>query len=331
MRHRILGLIFALLLTAPAVHADGKKKIVFIAGTPSHEFGGHEHNAGCLLLGKSLRESQLADQLDVVVLTSKKDNDGKWISGWPADTSVLQDAAAIVIYCDGGENHIALQHEKEIDDLARKGCGIGLIHYAVEPGEKNGRSEFLNWVGGYFETFLSINPHWTARFTDLPDHPVTRGVYPFVTTDEWYFHMRLRPEMKGVTAILSAIPPPKVGGSDTAHNGDAEVQHPNGPRKPEVVLWVSENPDPDFHGERGFGCTGGHVHWNWAQDDFRKTVLNAILWIAHVDVPADGVNSPRPSVTELLANMDAKKRPAEKTDEWIAQQIEKMNQPLASK
>jgi len=33
----------------------------------------------------------------------------------------------------------------------------------------------------------------------------------------------------------------------------------------------------------------------------------------------------------LLANMDAKKRPAEKTDEWIAQQIEKMNQPLASK
>ncbi len=33
-----------------------KKKIVFIAGTPSHGYGDHEHRAGCLLLAKCLRE-----------------------------------------------------------------------------------------------------------------------------------------------------------------------------------------------------------------------------------------------------------------------------------
>ena len=35
------------------------------------------------------------------------------------------------------------------------------------------------------------------------------------------------------------------------------------------------------------------VDWNWAQDDFRKTILNAIVWVAKIDVPKDGVQSSR--------------------------------------
>src|ERR1700742_5225907 len=59
-------LLFAAgLLLSPLARAEGKK-IILIAGTPSHEFGGHEHNAGVLLLAKFLKESQLAHQLDVV-------------------------------------------------------------------------------------------------------------------------------------------------------------------------------------------------------------------------------------------------------------------------
>ena len=42
---------------------------------------------------------------------------------------------------------------------------------------------------------------------------------------------------------------------------------------------------------RGFGFTGGHFHQNWGNDDFRRIVLNAILWLAHMEVPAGGVKS----------------------------------------
>jgi type 1 glutamine amidotransferase len=58
-------------------------------------------------------------------------------------------------------------------------------------------------------------------------------------------------------------------------------------------------------GGRGFGFTGGHYHKNWADPDFRKLVLNAIVWIAGADVPADGIES---SVTEeqLKLNLDPK-------------------------
>ena len=43
-----------------------------------------------------------------------------------------------------------------------------------------------------------------------------------------------------------------------------------------------ERPD----GGRGFGFTGGHFHRNWGDPNFRKLVLNAILWTAGLDVPS---------------------------------------------
>ena len=64
-----------------------------------------------------------------------------------------------------------------------------------------------------------------------------------------------------------------------------------------------ERPD----GGRGFGFTGGHFHDNWANENYRRVVLNAILWVAKVDVPQDGVQS---SVSDELlnANLDPKNR-----------------------
>ena len=93
---------------------------------------------------------------------------------------------------------------------------------------------------------------------------------------------------------------------------------------------LAENKDPAYNGQRGFGCTGAHVHWNWAQDDFRKTILNAIVWIARMDVPSNGVESKRPTAQDLLANMDKKKDSGSKSEEWIENHIKELNQPKQS-
>jgi len=67
------------------------------------------------------------------------------------------------------------------------------------------------------------------------------------------------------------------------------------------VMWAYDRPD----GGRGFGITGAHYHKNWADDNFRKVVLNALLWISKVEVPKDGVAS---SVTpeQIMMNLDDK-------------------------
>jgi len=180
-----------------------------------------------------------------------------------------------------------------------------MVHYAVEVPKDRGGREFLNWVGGYFEADWSVNPHWEAHFDTLPKHPVTRGVKPFQAQDEWYYHMRFQPEMKGVTPILFDLPPEStLKRGDGPHSNNPHVRAAVLERKePQVVMWVYDRPD----GGRGFGFTGGHFHKLWGQEDFRKVVLNGILWIAKVEVPEQGVES-KLSAEQLTANLDDKGR-----------------------
>ncbi|MEZ6120455.1 MAG: ThuA domain-containing protein [Pirellulaceae bacterium] len=129
-------------------------------------------------------------------------------NGWPeAGVAAFEGADAVVVYCDGGGGHVLNPHIDEFAPLMKKGIGLACLHYAVETPKGETGDAFLDWLGGYFETHWSVNPHWDAEFKSFPNHPVTSGVQPFTINDEWYFHMRFRPEMKGVTPILSAVAP----------------------------------------------------------------------------------------------------------------------------
>jgi type 1 glutamine amidotransferase len=325
MNRSLSLLILIALAFAPATLAQDKKKVVFIAGRKSHGFGAHDHKAGCHLLAKCLRESGLPVEPVVVE------------NGWPSDESVLDGAAAIVIYADGGRGHPALKNLDKLNQLVDKGVGVGCIHYGVEPaGDKdqpNGRSQFLKFIGGYFETFYSVNPWWTANYKQFPKHAVTQGVRPFSTNDEWYYNMRFRENMEGVTPVLSDVPPEdtrskKGPDANDPHGGNPAVRARKG--QPEHTTWVASRKTPGGQEQRGFGTTGGHVHWNWAQDDWRKLVLNMIVWTAQIEVPADGVQSRTPTMDDMLANHD--EEPARNFDRAkIEKMIAELNKPAAPK
>ncbi len=271
--------------------AAGDARIILIAGRPSHGPGEHEHNAGVLLFKKCLAS--------VPGVTVTHHLSGEW-----PEQGEFDGAAAVVIYSDGGGGHPALQGDRlqQLDALVKKGVGFGVVHYACEPTISKGQKEFLDWIGGCFEINWSVNPHWEADYKTLPNHPVTRGVKPFMINDEWYFHMRFREGMKGVTAILSAVAPEStMKRKDGPHEGNPAVREAVKNGEPQHMMWVAENSG----GSRGFGFTGGHYHKNWGNGDFRKVVLNSILWIAKVEVPADGVQS-SPTEDELKANLDSK-------------------------
>ena len=157
-------------------------------------------------------------------------------------------------------------------------------------------------MGGAFEVDWSVNPTWEANYAVLPVHPITRGVKAFQINDEWYFHMRFPPDMKGVTPILSAVAPAStMSRSDGPHEGNPAVREAVARGEPQIMAWAFERPD----GGRGFGFTGAHYHKNWGDDNFRKTVLNALLWIAKADVPSNGVES-AVSEEDLKENLDPK-------------------------
>jgi hypothetical protein len=280
----IASLSFSVLTVHGSIRAAKKKKIVFVAGTDSHGRGEHEFRAGCNLLAKLLNESR--DDINAVVTED----------GWPKDLSIFDGADAIVMYSDGGEGHMVMKHLEEVDKLAKKGVGIVLLHYAVEVPKGTAGDYLSSWVGGYFEMYYSVNPIFTPEFLPFPDHPIVNGVRPFNNKDEWYYHMRFS-DSKKITPILTAHPPMStlLKEPTSTHGNNEFVRKDLEDGKVQTMAWAFERPG----GGRGFGFTGAHYHSSWANDDFRKLVLNAIVWSAKIKVPKNGVATRTPTAAEM--------------------------------
>lgn len=254
--------------------AAGEKvqKIVFIADAGTHGGrGNHEFMAGSILLARVLNETY--PNVHAVVHSTKN---------WPTD---LTHANAIVVSLNHGQRAAT---DPQVVAAVKKGAGFMAIHFGVEVNKGEAGENYTRWMGGYFETFWSVNPWWTPEFKNLPEHATTRGVQPFSIRDEWYYHMRFAPDMVGVTPILSAVPPlSTVRKEPSDRGGNAAVFEEVSAGKPQVMAWAYERED----GGRGFGLTGLHNHANLGNDSFRTLLLNGAAWIAKQEIPKGGVPS----------------------------------------
>jgi hypothetical protein len=258
------------------------KKIVFVADPGSHGArGNHEFLAGAIYLARTINAAY-PDTAYCVVHT--KDH-------WPKD---LSHADAVIVLLNHGGSAVNPAVQAAID----RGAGFMAVHYAVEVNKGKQGDAFQKWIGGYFETFWSVNPHWRAEITSLPEHPVTRGVKPFTMNDEWYYHMRFVDGMTGVTPILSAVPPTSsLSGKNPSERGtNPAVAAEVSAHKPQHLAWAYERPN---NGGRGFGFTGFHTYANLLDDSFRTLLLNAVAWTAGLEIPKGGVPSKTPTAKEL--------------------------------
>jgi hypothetical protein len=254
--------------------AKDVKKIVFVADTAPHGGrGNHEFLAAAIYLARGINAHY--PNAWAVVHTKNK---------WPKN---LDHADAIVVLLNHGGSAV----NAAVKAATARGAGFMAIHYGVEVNKGEQGKEYLKWLGGYFEPFWSVNPWWTPAFKDLPRHPVTRGVKPFSVNDEWYYHMRFVEGMKGVTPVLSALPPLKTiqgeGKKSSSHGGNPDVYKAVKAGQKQVMAWAYERPT----GGRGFGFTGLHKHDNLGNDNFRTLLLNAVAWVAKLPVPEKGVPS----------------------------------------
>ncbi|MFO0847890.1 MAG: ThuA domain-containing protein [Gemmataceae bacterium] len=268
------------------------KTVLLIAGRKSHPPAQHEFFAGTAVLMNLLKQTP-----------------GVWPvmarDGWPKDETLFDKADAVVFYMDGRDGHPAVQGDrlKFLQKHIDRGIGWVNLHYAVDYKPEHGQT-VVGWMGGYYDPRISTNPHWDADIRALPKHPITNGVKPFTIRDEWYFNMHWVgdvvdvKEAHGVTPILQAVPPDKVRGT-----ADAKKY----PGRLETMAWAYDRPS----GGRGFGFTGGHFHRNWADENFRRLVVNAVLWAAKTDVP-DGGAKVDFDPADLNRNLDNKGKPFEK-------------------
>lgn len=276
--------------------AKDAKRIVFIADKGTHGArGNHEFVAAAVYLARTINDNY--PNAYATVHTT---------GNWPKDLSFAD--SVVVLLNHGGP----AADNKHVQEAMKRGAGFVAIHYGVEVNKGNQGKNYLEWMGGYFEPFWSVNPHWTANFKDIPKHETTRGVKPFSTNDEWYYHMRFVDDMKGVTPILSDLPSVKTiaGGKDKAqsHGGNPDAYKAVEAGKAQVVAWAYERAD----GGRGFGFTGLHKHDNLGLESVRTLLANAVAWSAKLPVPETGVRTTpldRSGLQQLIDDGDlAKKR-----------------------
>lgn len=247
-------------------------KIVLIAGPiTGHPKEAHEYEK-CIVLLKELIET--SPNLPVHPQVELH------FDGWPANPATLDDADTIVLISDGGD-HREQDHPLYVGDRReqfarqmKRGCGCVFLHWSTfHPARFH--DDTTEWAGGYFdyETGATANHWYSAIQTWMADaipqrgHPVTRGVHPYRAQEEFYYRLKFREGDTRLTSLLQT--------------------HPPGETNDFTVAWAVERKD----GGRGFGTTGGHFFTNYWQPDFRRLVLNAMVWTAKLEVPADGVES----------------------------------------
>ena len=272
------------------------KKIVFIADTDPHgPRGNHEFLAGAIYLARTINAQY--PKAYAVVHTKKK---------WPKD---LKHADTVIVLLNHGGSAV----NPAVKEATGRGAGFMAIHYGVEFTKGEQGENYLKWMGGYFETFWSVNPTWKPEFKEIPKHETTRGVKPFAINDEWYYHMRFVDDMKGVTPILAALPPLNTinyaeGKKPSTHGGNPDVLKAVKDGKAQVMAWAYDRPD----GGRGFGFTGLHKHANLGDDNFRTVLLNGVAWVSKLEVPEGGIPSKTLTRDDLEKLIDDGKLAVEK-------------------
>jgi hypothetical protein len=277
--------LFAVLLAAP-LFAQDTKNILFVAGPKDH--------------GRPDRHEYARD---LAVLKSCIDNSGvknvstRALNGKVPAVRMLNNASVIVMESSGDrtpeETHAmfpqdaltdhksydpyTLDRLKQIDALMKKGLGVVAIHYTTWVNNELGQKYWLDWMGGVADYGQDDSKVLVTKWSAKPintEHPILRGVTPWSYDDEEFFFKEKLPEDPRRTPLLLVTRP---------NGGDAET-----------VSWAVERPG----GGRGFEFTGSDFHKSLSIEQHRRMLVNAILWAAHIEVPAGGVSCKVPD--ELL-------------------------------
>lgn len=263
---RVLCLGWLAFVSLPCPAAE-TKRIVLIGHAPDHPYRTHCYLPDCELLAKCLRQNG-----DIEAIVS---------NGWPTDPAVLEGVDGIVLHVQQGGNvifHPACREKAA--ELLKQGVGLTAIHWSTGASVDEIGDRYQAAMGGLFNPeFSQYTVEESTMRRAAPDHPVSRGWQNYPLREEFYINLRFLP---GIVPIMVA----KVRGEDFP------------------IGWVYERPDSE--GGRSFGFVGGHFHDNFAVPEFRRGLVNGILWTSHVDVPAAGAQCDiTPADMELTGAFEA--------------------------
>jgi type 1 glutamine amidotransferase len=223
-------------------------KALLIGKQPDHPYGSHMYLHTCRMLGECLRLNGLQSAVS---------------DGWPKDEAELRDVKTIVVYTSpAAELLLDGPQRDQVDRAMKAGVGLVTIHWASsvkqEDFDRLGE-RWLSYLGGTWVSNVGLSTDTSELEQLIPDHPICRGWNAYDLHDEFYLNPTIGKNARPLLEVTTK-------GQDV------------------VVGWAYDRPG----GGRSYGTTLGHFYENFEREAFRRTIVNAILWTAHCEVPASG-------------------------------------------
>ncbi len=188
---------------------------------------------------------------------------------WREGPELLAKADGVVLYLSEGARWTQSdpKRAKAFMDLAQRGGGISVLHWVM--GTKDAKN-----IVGFLEIAGACHGGPDRKYKFLPTdvhiandkHLVTRGISDFKVRDEFYYALKLVKSQTPVTPLIQA-----------AIDGNRET-----------VAWAWERPG----GGRSFGFSGLHFHENWMLPEYRRLVVQGVVWTMGGAIPEGGLKIP---------------------------------------
>jgi type 1 glutamine amidotransferase len=186
---------------------------------------------------------------------------------WAEGPALIDQADGVVMFVTQGARWIQNDplRQAALKRLAQRKGGIVALHWAVGAHEAKyieGQLELLGGTrGGPQRKYKVLETDVTVA---APGHPITTGLGNFRINDEFYYRLDF------------VKPPLKVQPLLTARIDDND----------ETVCWAWDRPD----GGRSFGYVGIHFHSTWERTEYRRLVVQGILWTLGMPIPKAGAS-----------------------------------------
>lgn len=257
-------MMFGLLLVAilPGISSSGdpvsRKRVLLLGQKPDgHPPGTHEYLAGLRFIAKSLERVP-----DLQVVLAHADEP------WEEGVELLDGCDAVVLSLAEGAKWICRKPDRltAFQRLARQGAGLTCLHWAMGTKDPEPIPQFTALFGACHGG--SDRKYQVLTTTAKPagsQHPILAGIKPFQVHDEFYYALK-KPAI--ATHRIQPLIEVEIEGS----------RH--------FVAWACERAD----GGRSFGFSGLHFHDNWKLAEYRRLVLQGILWSVKQTIPEAGLS-----------------------------------------
>lgn len=283
----IVGLMTCFFLTGVWAQKRTPTKVIYFMAGPKDHAGPsrHETEKDLLVLQHCLDSVSNITGVKIVTRFIYKRSE--------LDINDMKDVAAIVIESSAegsSKNRVdplfppspdnrrtyskeVLDYLNQVDSLHKAGMGVVVLHWAVAATNFRAANLYRSWFGGGFVDGYSHNPLGMWTMTPVKSgkkHPIMRGVGPWTYKDEIFSRFMVIPEDPHRTDLL-------MGEAPKTNQGAIDST---------CITWAYEDGKA-----RGLIYGGMDYHSALLNDNYRRFLLNAIVWAAGIEVPKDGVKS----------------------------------------